>query len=398
VIRRTLHRRLAVPRQRSSPPVEGDAAFDELLVRLARLDGGEAGPQPDTPSIPGYRLIEQIARGGMGEVWRAEQREPLRREVALKLIKQGADTRQAVARFEAERQALALMDHPAIAKVLAAGSTDQGLPWFAMEYVRGTTLDEHCDRARFPVRARVELFRQVCAGVQHTHQKAILHRDLKPANVLVTLVDGKPQVKIIDFGVAKPLALPLTERTLQPELGQMVGTPGYMSPEQGAFARQDVDARADVYSLGVMLHQLLSGALPFEVEPPPPSARFRGEGDEVESNAWKRSSTPRVVRHEIAGDLDAIVKKAMAKDRCSRYASAAELSADLENYLERRPVEARTRGGGWRVWSYVVRHRVAVAGAAGLLLLLLQLGFSASVAMQLRRRVDRDSMEVATCK
>jgi serine/threonine protein kinase len=377
--------------------MEGDAAFDELLQKLAGLDGGEIGPQPDAPSIPGYRLIEKIAQGGMGEVWRAEQREPLRREVALKLIKQGADTRQAVARFEAERQALALMDHPAIAKVLAAGSTDQGLPWFAMEYVRGTTLDEHCDRARLPVRARMELFRQVCAGVQHAHQKAILHRDLKPANVLVSLVDGKPQVKIIDFGLAKPLAQPLTERTLQPELGQMMGTLGYMSPEQSACARQGVDARADVYSLGAMLHQLLSGALPV-AEPPPPSARFCLTSEETRAVAWKRSSTPRGARREIAGDLDAIVQKAMDKDRCRRYASAAELSADLENYLEGRPVGARTRGAGWRVWSCVVRHRAAVAGAAGLLLLLLQLGFSASMALQLRRRADREPVEVVTCK
>ena len=248
----------------SSPPAPEDAAIDALLRKLAGLTEAREPPaRRAAASIRGFRLIERIADGGMGEVWRAEQREPVRREVAVKLIKAGMETPMVIARFEAERQALALMDHPAIAKVLAGGSTDQGRPYLAMEYVRGVPLDRHCDQARLPLRGRLELFRQVCAGVQHAHQRAILHRDLKPSNVLVTLTDGKAQAKIVDFGIAKALAQPLTEQTLQTQLGQVVGTLEYMSPEQADLTQQDVDTRADVYSLGVMLYQLLSGFLPF---------------------------------------------------------------------------------------------------------------------------------------
>jgi transcriptional regulator with AAA-type ATPase domain/serine/threonine protein kinase len=387
----------------SSPPAPDDAAVDSLLRRLAGLsEPRQAAVHPAAPSIGGYRLIERIAEGGMGEVWRAEQREPVRREVAVKLIKAGMDTRLVVARFEAERQALALMDHPAIAKVLAGGSTDRGRPYLVMEYVRGVSLDRHCDQAHLPLPARIELFRQVCAGVQHAHQKAILHRDLKPANVLVTLTDGKPQTKIVDFGIAKALAQPLTDRTLQTEMGQMVGTLAYMSPEQADLTPQDVDTRSDVYSLGVMLYQLLSGFLPLfgpelsgsgpeglrrrihEMDPPPPSARLAAATEEVVAIARKRNSQPGRLRREMAGDLDAIVMKALEKDRARRYESAAALSADLGRYLEHQPVMARRPGAASRMARYVRRHRAGIAAAAGLLLLL-HIGFSAGLALQLRQ-------------
>jgi serine/threonine protein kinase len=382
-----------------------DAAVDQLVRKLAGLAEARGPAQrPGAPSIRGYRLIEKIAEGGMGEVWRAEQREPVRREVALKLIKPGMDMPRSIARFEAERQALALMDHPAIARLLAGGSTDRGHPYFAMEYVRGVALDEYCDQAQLPLRGRIELFRQVCAGVQHAHEKAILHRDLKPANVLVTLIDGEAQAKIIDFGIAKALAQPLTERTLQTGSGQMVGTLGYMSPEQADATQRRIDTRTDVYSLGVMLYQLLSGCLPLasaglrgsspkeprerirELVPPPPSARFSGATKEATAIARQRRSEPRLVRREIAGDLDAIVMKALEKDRSRRYCSPAELSADLLRFLEQRPVLARTPGTSYRISRFVRRHRKGVAATAGLLLFLLRLGFA---VVPQPSRVDR---------
>jgi transcriptional regulator with AAA-type ATPase domain/serine/threonine protein kinase len=394
------------PRPPAAQSMSDDAALDALMKKLAGLSAArEPSPRSGAVSIRGYRLIEKIAEGGMGEVWRAEQREPVRRDVAVKLIKVGMDTRGVVARFEAERQALALMDHPAIARVLGGGSTDQGQPYFAMEYVRGVALDQHCDQARLSLRARIDLFRQVCAGVQHAHQKAILHRDLKPANVLVMLTDGEARAKIIDFGVAKALAQPLTEMTLQTELGQMVGTLAYMSPEQANLTQQDVDTRTDVYSLGAMLYQLLSGFLPFssaellrssreelcrrirDTDPPPPSARLATATEEVMAIARKRGSEPWLLRREIAGDLDAIVMKAVEKDCSRRYGSAAELSADLGRYLERRPVLALMPGAGYSISRLVRRHRAGVAWTVGLLMLVVQLGFSASLALQLRRTI-----------
>jgi len=374
-------------------PTPEDAAVDVLLRKLAGLSEPARPPvRRSSASIPGYHLIERIAEGGMGEVWRAEQREPVRREVAVKLIRAGMEVPSVIARFEAERQALALMDHPSIPKVFAGGSTEQGSPFLVMEYVRGVPLDQHCDRARSSLRERLEIFRQLCAGVQHAHQRGILHRDLKPANVLVTRTDGIAQAKIVDFGIAKALVQPLTEKTVQTELGQVVGTVEYMSPEQANLTQQDIDTRSDVYSLGVMLYQLLSGVLPRsgtgrsqDVEPPRPSDRWVTGTEEGRALARARRSEPRLLRRQIAGDLDAIVMKALERERGRRYDSVAELSADLGRYLERQPVTARRSGPGSFVWRYLRLHRIGVAPVAGAVLLALHMGFSAAVLLQVRQ-------------
>src|SRR5215469_3420403 len=270
-----------------------------------------------------YRLVHSIGEGGMGEVWLAEQHEPVRRRVALKIIKPGMDTKQVVARFESERQALALMDHPAIAKVFDGGTTAEGRPYFVMEYVPGVPITEHSDKHRMSTAERLELFTQVCDGVQHAHQKAVIHRDLKPSNILVSLVDGKAQPKIIDFGIAKATGQRLTEKTLFTEVGSVIGTPEYMSPEQADLTRQDIDTRTDIYSLGVILYQLLTGALPFgsaelrassyeelrrklrEVDPPKPSTKLATLGDAAVEAARRRETDPGSLRKQLAGDLDA---------------------------------------------------------------------------------------------
>jgi eukaryotic-like serine/threonine-protein kinase len=334
--------------------------------------------------IGSYRLLEKLGEGGMGEVWLAEQSEPVRRRVALKLLKAGMDTQQVIARFEAERQALALMDHPCIAKVFDAGQTPRGLPFFVMEHVAGERITAHCDGAKLTTRERLELFLQVCEGVQHAHQKGIIHRDLKPSNVLVALAGDKPLPKIIDFGVAKATAQPLTERTLYTELGVMIGTPEYMSPEQTGTAGADVDTRTDVYALGVLLYELLTGALPFdpkelrrasleeirrrirEVEPPKPSTRLRTLGERSEEVARNRSTDRGKLVSRLRGDLDWIVMKALEKDRVRRYGSPSELAADIRRHLEHQPVLASPPSAIYRAGKFVRRHRfgVSVAGVA----------------------------------
>jgi eukaryotic-like serine/threonine-protein kinase len=358
-------------------------------------------PTPGAPPVIGpYRVLQLLGEGGMGEVWLVEQTEHVRRRMALKIIKAGMDTKQVVARFESERQALALMDHPAIAKVLDGGATHDGRPYFVMEYVPGVRITEHCDAHKLDTDERLELFIQVCEGVQHAHQKAIIHRDLKPSNVLVSLVDGKAQPKIIDFGVAKAVGLRLTEKTLFTEIGSVIGTPEYMSPEQADLTGQDVDTRTDVYSLGVILYELLTGQLPFssselrasgfeelrrvirEVQPTKPSRKVSSEASTGEVAA-RRGTEPRTLTRQLAGDLDWIVLKALEKERNRRYGTPSELAADLRRHLRHEPVLASPPSRAYRVRKYVQRHRVGVAAVVALVLLLA--AFAATEAVQARR-------------
>jgi non-specific serine/threonine protein kinase/serine/threonine-protein kinase len=346
--------------------------------------GGSVGP---------YHLLQRVGEGGMGEVWLAEQGKPVRRQVALKLIKAGMDTKQVVARFESERQALALMNHPNIARVFDAGETEQGRPYFAMEYVKGVSIIEYCDTHRLRTRDRLELFVQVCEGVQHAHQKGVIHRDIKPSNVLVAIQDDRPVPKIIDFGVAKATEQRLTEKTMFTQLGALIGTPEYMSPEQADLTGLDVDTRTDVYSLGVLLYEMLVGVLPFdskelrkagfdeirrrirEDEPSRPSTRVSTLGESAADSARNRKTDPGTLSRRLRGDLDWITMKALEKDRTRRYGSPSEMAADIGRHLEDQPVHASPPSTAYRVGKFVRRHKLSVA-AAGVVLLALVVGLS----------------------
>src|SRR5688500_4900310 len=321
-----------------------------------------------------YKLLQQLGEGGMGVVFLAEQTHPVRRQVALKVIKAGMDTRQVVARFESERQALAVMDHPNIAKVLDAGATDSGRPYFVMELVKGVPITKYCDRQRLTPRDRLGLFVQVCQAVQHAHTKGIIHRDLKPTNVLVALYDGRPVPKIIDFGVAKATGGRLTDHTLFTGFGAVVGTPEYMSPEQAELNQLDVDTRSDIYSLGVLLYELLTGSTPLErgartsgallevlrvvreQEPPKPSTRL-GTTDQLPSIAASRGLEPKKLSGVVRGELDWICMKALEKDRNRRYETSSALARDVTRYLNDEPVHARSAGGAYRARKFIRRHR-----------------------------------------
>jgi non-specific serine/threonine protein kinase/serine/threonine-protein kinase len=348
----------------------------------------------------------------MGEVWLAEQTHPVRRRVALKLIKSGFNTREVVARFESERQALALMDHPAIAKIFDAGSTPEGLPYFAMEYVAGLPITEYSDKHRLAVRERLELFVRVCEGVQHAHQKAIIHRDLKPSNVLITEVDGKPTPKIIDFGIAKATAQRLTEQTMFTRVGALIGTPEYMSPEQADSGGEDIDTRTDVYSLGVIFYELLTGALPLsltqmrtftfhellrrlrEDEAPRPSTKLRTSGDQTLTAAHSRQTEPRALRKQLRGDLDSIALKALEKDRARRYGSPAEFAGDIRRYLDDEPVLATTASAVYRARKFVRRHRLAVAASSAVAFAVLTLAITMTVqSARIAKERDRANHE-----
>ena len=333
--------------------------------------------------IGAYKLLQLIGEGGFGSVFMAEQEKPVSRRVALKIIKLGMDTRQVVARFEQERQALAIMDHPNIAKVLDAGATDTGRPFFVMELVKGDPIVEYCDRNTMSIEARLELFAQVCNAVQHAHTKGIIHRDIKPSNVLVSTQDGKAHAKVIDFGIAKATQSKLTEKTLFTEHRQLIGTPEYMSPEQ-AEGSMDIDTRTDVYSLGVLLYELLTGSTPFssrelrsvayaeiqriirEVDPPKPSTRLSDNSDTLASVAAKRQIEPKRLGTVVRGELDWIVMKALEKDRQRRYESPSDLGAEIRRYLNGEAVIAAPPGAVYRLRKFVRRNKGPVAAGVAL--------------------------------
>ncbi len=329
-----------------------------------------------------YKLLEQIGEGGMAVVYMAEQERPIRRRVALKIIKLGMDTKQVIARFEAERQALAVMDHPNIAKVFDAGTTETGRPYFVMELVRGVSISEYCDKNKLNTKERLDLFVQVCNAVHHAHQKGIIHRDIKPSNVMVTLHDGKPVPKVIDFGIAKATSQRLTEKTLYTRYAQMIGTPAYMSPEQAEMSGLDIDTRTDIYSLGILLYELLTGVTPFseeqlreagylemqriirEKEPLKPSTKLSTLGDTLTAVAEHRKASPDLLQKLVRGDLDWIVMKSLEKDRTRRYDTTAELSADIARHINHEPVLAGPPSQIYRLRKFIRRHRTHAIGAA----------------------------------
>jgi serine/threonine protein kinase len=341
--------------------------------------GHPISERPGTVIGP-YKLLQQIGEGGMGVVFMAEQTEPIQRTVALKIIKPGMDTRQVIARFEAERQALAMMDHPNIAKVLDAGTTDSGRPYFVMELVKGVPITQFCDDKQLSVRERLELLLPVCQAVQHAHQKGVIHRDIKPTNVLVAEYDNHAVPKVIDFGVAKATAQKLTERTMFTEFGQVIGTVEYMSPEQAKLNQLDIDTRSDIYSLGVLLYEILTGSTPFErerlreaafdevlriireEEPPLPSTRLT-TCDTLPSIAANRHTEPAKLSRDVRGELDWIVMKCLQKDRNSRYLSATDVAVDLGRWLRDEPLSIRPPDPAYllRMW---LKRNVGSVGAA----------------------------------
>jgi serine/threonine protein kinase len=369
-------------------------AYDRNLDarKSAEPQPAETGVYEPCAERPGtrvgpYRLLEQIGEGGFGLVFVAEQMEPVKRKVALKLIKPGMDSAQVIARFEAERQALALMDHPHIARVFDAGATQSGRPYFVMELVRGIPITDYCDQNQLTARERLELFVTVCHAIQHAHQKGIIHRDIKPSNVLVTAHDGKPMAKVIDFGVAKAMHQHLTERTIYTQCAQMIGTPLYMSPEQAEMSGLDIDTRSDIYSLGVLLYELLTGMTPLDKrriaraaydeirrmirheEPPTPSTRLSST-ESITSIAAQRRTEPAKLSKLVRGDLDWITMKALEKDRTRRYETASALARDIQRYLADEVIEARPPSASYKLRKFAQKNRVPLITASAIALLL----------------------------
>lgn len=353
-----------------------------------------------------YRIVRVLGEGGMGIVYEAADTGPVRRHVALKVVRGAISSRGVRQRFEAERQALALMDHAGIAKVLQAGETEEGAPFFAMELVKGMPITDYCDARRLSTTERLELFIDVCQAVQHAHQKGVIHRDLKPSNVLVTEQDGKPMPKIIDFGIAKALGLQLTDNTLVTQIGQPLGTAAYMSPEQAESSGMDVDTRSDIYSLGVILYSMLVGSLPVDptdvpihaflyrlaskdTRTPPPSAKFTSLGDYRQGIAQARKTDPDHLQRDLKGDLDWIAMKALEPDRARRYETAIGLAADIERFLKHEPVTARQPTTSYRVQKFVRRHRTAVAASTLAALILITSTILTAVNLVRARRAER---------
>src|SRR5271166_1380430 len=396
--------------QPTSPNSNSSSTPDPLLT----ADDSSSSSQPSTSTsktIGPYRLVRILGEGGMGQVWLAEQTAPLQRLVAIKLIRAGVSDNVLLERFESERQALARMNHPAIAKVFDAGAAPDGTPYFVMEYVPGIPITLYCDQKRLSIPDRLALFVKVCEGVQHAHQKAIIHRDLKPANILVTELDGKPAPHIIDFGIAKAIAERDSLATMFTRAGNFIGTPAYMSPEQADPEVRDIDTRTDVYSLAVILYELLTGTLPFDptqwrsevvqealkrlrdVDPPLPSIQFAkkttAQHDTATQTARLRNTDPHELVSQLRGDLDWITMKALEKDRARRYGTPSELAGDIHNFLNNQPVTARPASATYRFQKYVRRHRLAVSVAtAGIVLLI---AFAVMQAVQIHRiTAERD--------
>jgi serine/threonine protein kinase len=399
------------PLDRPPHPVEATGPY------VPREEADGAGELAVGDRIGHYKLLERIGEGGMGEVWVAEQLEPIKRRVALKVIKPGMDSRGVLARFEAERQALALMEHPNIAPVLDAGSTPDGQPYFVMELVKGTPITDFCDASRLTPRERLELFVTVCQAIQHAHQKGIIHRDIKPSNVLVELHDDRPVVKVIDFGVAKAIGQQLTEKTIYTGFGALVGTPAYMAPEQATFNALDVDTRADVYVLGVLLYELLAGGPPLEPkrlkraaldevlrivreeEPPRPSARL-SSSEARASIASARQLDPARLSALLKGELDWIVMRALEKDRARRYDTPSGLARDVLRYLAGEVVEACPPTLGYRLGKFYRRNRAVVQVVAAFIgLLIVAAVLSAALAWRATEAegvADRERTEANT--
>jgi non-specific serine/threonine protein kinase/serine/threonine-protein kinase len=398
----------AIPAPPADPGATIDAGRISPSTASQRSLETTSGPQTIGP----YRLLRTLGEGGMGQVWLAEQTAPVRRQVALKLIKGGIYDESVIQRFEAERQSLAIMDHPAIAKVFDAG-TSNGQPYFVMEYVPGVPVTQYCDEKRLTPRERLKLFIKICEGVQHAHQKAIIHRDLKPTNILISEIDGKAAPHIIDFGIAKATTQG-AEQTLLTQVGSFVGTPGYMSPEQADSEIQDIDTRADVYALGVILYEMLTGWLPFdprtwqgkplhevlrqirEDDPPRPSLKLKTETGRLPEAALTRRIEPRQLVNQISGDLDWITMKALEKDRARRYDSPIALAADIQRYLHDEPVLASPPSAMYRAQKFVRRHRIGVLAAAAVGVMLIVLAVSMTVqTIHIARERDRANREAA---